>query len=191
MLWCDSASKPALVLQGKWHQCRWSMCWKTTRITDLCCVVYQLGCPLDSLKLSSFESNCHGYQQESPRPSFPPHQPLVLCQQPAMGSTQQQMDHTTEHQISAGLDVASFMPSSLYTEVCAFMLLLCVPSTLAAAPSTPTPTTTAVSTDAIGVCCRAVQGPTPGALQEMLDSIDKHTEQVGGKISHATHTRSR
>jgi hypothetical protein len=24
-----------------------------------------------------------------------------------------------------------------------------------------------------------LQGPTPGALQEMLDSIDKQTEQVG------------
>jgi hypothetical protein len=39
------------------------------------------------------------------------------------------------------------------------------------------------SAEAASLMCFALllllQGPTPGALQELLDSIDKHTEQVG------------
>jgi hypothetical protein len=35
----------------------------------------------------------------------------------------------------------------------------------------------------VSVLLLLLQGPTPGALQEMLDSIDKQTEQVGFKLS--------
>lgn len=101
-----------------------------------------------------------------------------------MGSIQQQDMGATQQECSPGLNVSSFMPSSLYTEV--------------GAPSWPTRLArdkqlSAWHRTTIDHCLQqviqlncgcTVQGPTPGALQEMLDGIDRYTEQVIGQQQH-------
>jgi hypothetical protein len=91
-------------------------------------------------------------------------------------------------EISPGLDVSSFMPSSLYTEVGALpwpTRLITGKQLTAWRRTEHEPIPDQCWQHIINLSCGCtVQGPTPGALQEMLDGIDRYTEQVTAQQQH-------